>query len=172
MHNLFHWGDQLNWTPVVWLGIASVALFLVRVLTVWLLIRIYTRKFLVKLRSETASDAENSESLAVLLSIFATRKSVFPAFTSQLYFLSAGAFIVITVWGLISTAWWMLPLGFFTWYFIHLPFRDIMLASRDMAHIFATFQRTASVVEASETLLKGGLTLEQQKAIKRHLGID
>jgi hypothetical protein len=97
---------------------------------------------------------------------------VFPAFTSQLYFLSAGAFIVITVWGLISTAWWMLPLGFFTWYFIHLPFRDIMLASRDMAHIFATFQRTASVVEASETLLKGGLTLEQQKAIKRHLGID
>ena len=105
MHNMFHWGDQLNWTPIVWPGIASVVLFLARLLTVWLLIRIDTRKLLAKLQSETASDAENSESLAELLSIFAKRKSVFPAFVSRLYFLSAGAFIVITVWGLISTAW-------------------------------------------------------------------
>jgi hypothetical protein len=172
MHNLFHWGDQLNWTPVVWLGIASIALFLVRLLTVWVLTRIYTRKLLAKLRSETASDAEASESLAELYSILSTRKSVFPVFLSQLYFLSAGAFIVITVWGLISTAWWMLPLGFLTWYFIHLPFRDIMLASRDMTQIFATFQRTASVVEDSEALVKGGMTLEQEKAIKKRLGID
>ena len=60
----------------------------------------------------------------------------------------------------------MLPLGFLTWFFIHLPFRDIMLARRDMTQVFATFQRTALVAEDSEARLKGGLTLEQEKAIK------
>ena len=172
MHGLFHWGDQFNYTPLVCLGIASAALFLVRLLTVWFLTRIYTRELLAKLRSESASDAEASESLAELYSILSSRKSVFQVFISQLYFLSAGAFILITTWGLISTAWWMFPLGLLTWFFIHLPFRDIMLASRDITQIFATLQRTASVVEDSEALLKGGLTSEQEKVIKKRLGID
>jgi len=47
-----------------------------------------------------------------------------------------------------------------------------MLASRDITQIFATLQRTASVVEDSEALLKGGLTSEQEKVIKKRLGID
>ncbi|MGO8836439.1 MAG: hypothetical protein ACLQAH_05770 [Limisphaerales bacterium] len=171
MHYLLHWGDQLNWMPVIFLGIASVALFLVRLITVWLLTRIYTLELLTKLQSQSESDTEVSECLGKLFSIFCGRNSVLPLFVSRLYVLAAGAFIGITVWGLISTAWWMFLLALLTWYIIHLPFRDIMLSSRVVGEIWRYYVIILSTSADVEALKKGGLTPEQEKEIKIHLGI-
>jgi hypothetical protein len=171
MHNLLYWGDQLNWTPVVCLGIASAALFLVRLLTIWFLTKIYSRELLAKLLSQSASDAEVSEYLGKLFSIFCGRNSVFPLFVSRLYTLAAAAFIGVTIWGLISTAWWMFLLALLTWYFIHLPFRNIMLSSRVVGEIWRYYVIILSTSADVEALKKGGLTPEQEKEIKSHLGI-
>ena len=131
MHNLLYWGDELNWMPIVGLGMASVIVFLTRMLTV---------------------------------SIFLRRLAV-PALVSSLYFLSGVAMIIAILWGLVRTAWWMLPLGFVSWFIIHRPFRDAMEA-------WATLQRTSMAVEDSEALLRGGLTAEEEKTIKNRLGLD
>ncbi len=171
MHNLLHWGDQLNLTPVVCLGIVSVALFLVRLLTVWFLERIYSRDLLTKLQSQSESDTEVSECLSKLFPIFCGRNSVFPLFVSRLYTLAAAAFIGVTIWGLISTAWWMFLLALLTWYFIHLPFRDIMLSSRVVGEIWRYYVIILSTSADVEALKKGGLTSEQENEIKSHLGI-
>jgi hypothetical protein len=171
MHNLLHWGDQLNWTPVVCLGIASAALFLVRLLTIWFLTKIYSRELLAKLLSQSASDAEVSEYLGKLFYIFCGRNSVFPFFVSRLYTLAAAAFIGVTIWGLISTAWWMFLLALLTWYFIHLPFRNIMLSSRVVGEIWRYYVIILSNSANVEALKKGGLTPEQENEIKSQLGI-
>jgi len=171
MHNLLYWGDQLNLTPVLYLGIASVPLFLVRLLTVWFLTRIYTRALLTKLLSESTSDTEISETIVELISRFCGRNSVTPIFVSRLYYLAAVAFIGVTIWGLVSTAWWMFPLGILTWYFIHLPFRNIMLSARVVTEIWRYWVAILSTTVDVEALKKDGLTPEQEKEIKSHLGI-
>jgi hypothetical protein len=162
--------------PVAYLGIAAVALFLMRLLTVWFLTRIYTRDLLLKLRSESASVAESDEIVAKLHSIISTRiftgKPMFPTFVSKLYKLAAGAFIIVTLWGLISTAWWIFLLALLTWYFIHLPYHDISLSCRDICQIWVSILTVATTSEDVEALKKGGLTFEQEKEIKKRLGID
>jgi len=172
MHSLLHWGDQIDWTPVLYLGIASVPLFLVRLLTVWFLTRIYTRALLTKLRSQSASDAEISESFVELIYKFCGRNSVTPIFVSRLYYLTAGAFIGVTIWGVVSTAWWMFPLGILTWYFVHLPFRNIMLSARVVTEIWRYWVAVLSTTVDVEAIRKDGLTPEQEKEIKSHLGIS
>lgn len=92
MSYVFHWGDQLNWMPLVFLVIISIMVLLMRLILVW----------------------------------FYTRKSVVPNVVSNVYFLSGCGLIIVTIWGLINTAWWMLPLGILSWYLAHRPFREEM----------------------------------------------
>ena len=92
MSYVFHWGDQLNWMPLVFLLIVSIMVLLMRMLTVW----------------------------------FYTRKPMVPTIISNFYFLSGCGLIIVTIWGLINTAWWMLPLGILSWYLAHSPFRKEM----------------------------------------------
>lgn len=93
------------------------------------------------------------------------RKLSVPGNVSGIYFLSGIALIASTLWGLISTAWWMLPLGFLAWYLVHIPFRDAM-------EIWASVQKGLMMSEDAEALLKGGLTAEQEKKIKKRLGVS
>lgn len=164
--------------PVVFLGIASVALFLVRLLTVWFVTQIYTRELLSKMRldSESVSEAESNEVLSKLNSIITARisdgKPMFPTFVSKLYKLTAAAFIIVTIWRLFSTAWWMFLLALLTWYFVHLPFRDVSLSCREISQIWLSILTVGSVSADFEALKKGGLTFEQEKEIKSRLGID
>src|SRR2546421_10508997 len=79
------------------------------------------------------------------------RRLVVPATVSSLYFLFGVALILITVWGSITTAWWMLPLGILCWYIVHQPFRDTMEA-------WAAFQNSTMALEDAETLLNRELT--------------
>lgn len=92
MSHVFHWGDQLNWIPLVFLLSVSIMVLLMRMLTVW----------------------------------FYTRQSMVPTIVSNFYFLSGCGLIIVTIWGLINTAWWMLPLGILSWYLAHRPFREEM----------------------------------------------
>jgi hypothetical protein len=177
MHSFLHWGEQLNWIPVAFLGIASVTLFMVRLLTVWCVTQIYSRELLSKMRqeNESFSDAENGELLAKLTSIIFTRisdgKTMFPAFVSKLYKLAAAAFVVAAIWGLLSTAWWIFLLALLTWYFVHLPFRDTSLSMRDISQIWLSILTVASTSADVESIKKGGLTFEQEKEMKNRLGI-
>ncbi len=128
MRNLLHWGDQLNWIPLLWLAIASVLVLLMRMLTVGLFVR----------------------------------RLVVPATVSSLYFLFGVALILVTLWGLISTAWWMLPLGFVSWFLVHRPFRNTMES-------WAAFQNTAMALEDAEALLNRELTPAQEKALRKRM---
>lgn len=96
--------------------------------------------------------------------IFVRKLSV-PPNVSGVYFLSGIALIISTLWGLISTAWWVLPLGFLAWYLVHIPFRDAM-------EIWASVQKGLMMSEDAEALLKGGLTADQEKKIKKRLGVS
>jgi ABC-type bacteriocin/lantibiotic exporter with double-glycine peptidase domain len=131
MHYFLYWGDHLNWLPIVWLGVASLAVFLTRMLTVWLFLR----------------------------------QLVVPALVSSLYFLTGIALILTALWGLIATAWWMLPLGCLCWFVVHRPGRDAMEA-------WASFQRSLETIQDADALLKSDLTPQQQKAIKKRLGLS
>ncbi len=96
--------------------------------------------------------------------IFVKRLSV-PPNVSGLYFLSGIALIVSTLWGLISTAWWTLPLGAFVWYLVHIPFRDAM-------EIWASVQQGLMVLEDADAFLKGDLTPGQENKVKKRLNIQ
>lgn len=96
---------------------------------------------------------------------------MFPAFVSKLYKLSAAAFIIVTAWGLVSTAWWIFLLSLLTWYFIHLPFRDIMRSCSDIGKIWVSILTIASVSENVDALKKSGISSDQEKEIKNRLGI-
>jgi hypothetical protein len=131
MNNLLHWGNELNWVPIVFLAGITVLLFLSRVLTVWIFLK----------------------------------RLVVPATISSLYFLSGLALILITLWGIISTAWWMLLLGIICWYIVHIPFRKEMES-------WAQFQNTVMAIEDAETLLNKKLTPEQEETLKKRLGLN
>ena len=72
--------------------------------------------------------------------------------------------ILAALWGLISTAWWMLPLGCLCWFVVHRPGREAMES-------WASFQRSLETIQDADALLKGDLTPEQTKAIKKRLGL-
>jgi len=155
VHNLIHWGEQFNWRPIVCLGIAAVAVFGMRLLTVWF----FTRRLITTVKS--TSDTEMEKMLAECLS---TERPVVPLFVSYLYFFFGVVFLAVIVWGLISTAWWMLVLGYLLWAIVHIPFRDTM-------NSLAMVQRVSTAANDSDALLKGGLTADQEKEIKKRLGI-
>jgi hypothetical protein len=142
MHNLLHWGGKLNWTPIVCLGAAAALVFVARILTVWFYLR----------RLNKAGE------------LFPSQRPVVPVAVSNLYFLSGAAFIGVTVWGLVSTAWWMVLLGILTWFIIHWPFHEAMLS-------WSQFQNASLAMRDVDALSKGGLAPEQEEAIKRRLGL-
>jgi hypothetical protein len=109
-------------------------------LTAWF----YTRALLAR-----AGDESGDEAVRKLTESFSTQQPVVPAIVSSLYFLSGITLILVTVWGLVSTAWWMLPLGVLSWYLVHMPYREVMES-------WASFQRALMVVEDTDALLKGG----------------
>ncbi|NOS69868.1 MAG: hypothetical protein HOP33_08050 [Verrucomicrobia bacterium] len=158
MQRLLHWGDHLNWTPIVWLGPAAALLFAVRILTVWF----YARRL-----RQTVGDNpdENDEArLAKAQSLFASQMPVVPLVVSNLYFLLGLAFIGVTIWGLVSTAWWVILLGVLIWYGVHWPFRELMQS-------WAQFQNTWLIKQDADALLKGGLSPDDEKALKKRLGL-
>jgi hypothetical protein len=65
----------------------------------------------------------------------------------------------------------MFLLALLTWYFIHLPFRNIMLSSRVVGEIWRYYVIILSNSANVEALKKGGLTPEQENEIKSQLGI-
>jgi hypothetical protein len=95
--------------PIVYVGVAAVLVFLTRMLTAWF----YTRALLAGAGDESGDEAVRklTESSAIV---------------SSLYFLSGITLILVTVWGLVSTAWWMLPFGVLSWYLVHMPYREVM----------------------------------------------
>jgi hypothetical protein len=55
--------------------------------------------------------------------------------------------------------------AFLVWVIIHLPFRDVMLS-------WSQTQNVSMIMQDTDALLKGDLSPEQAKAIKKRLGID
>ena len=160
MQKLLHWGDKLNWTPIVVLGIAAIVLFLARMLTAWFYMRT-----LQAIHRGASNEDSIEESVARIGKFFDTRKPAVPPIVSSLYFLSGVTLIVAALWGLFGTAWWMLPLGLVCWNIVHIPYRDLMES-------WASFQNTSWVSEDTDALLKGGLTADQEAVIKKRLGLD
>src|ERR1700690_2729924 len=158
MHGLLYWGAHLNWTPIAWLGVATVPLFAARLLTVWIYIR--------RLRKAVgdAPDEHDEATLAKAKALFSSQKPVVRVSVSSFYFLVGLAFIGTALWGLVSAAWWMILLGALVWLIVHWPFREVMLS-------WAQFQNTRLVMQDADALLKGDLSPEQAKAIKKRLGI-
>jgi len=136
MHKLLHWGDQLNWIPVVCLVVASLFVFLTRMLTVWFFAR----------RLSAVRGASEAEMARILAELLATRRPVVPSVVSSLYFLSGVVLIVVTLWGLVSTAWWMLPLGCLSWIIVHRPFMNEM-------QVWSQMQSTKMTLEDTDALL-------------------
>ncbi|HWB54623.1 MAG TPA: hypothetical protein VG722_10535 [Tepidisphaeraceae bacterium] len=127
---MLHWSDQLNWLPLLAMGIAAALVFLARLITAW----------------------------------FFLRRFVVPPIISSMYFLCGVSLIVVTIWGLVSTAWWALPLGALAWYLVHAPFRNVMEA-------WASSQKGLWAIEDADKLLKGGLSPEEEQEMKRRLGL-
>src|SRR5437867_146178 len=101
MHSLLHWGEHLNWIPIAWLGLAAVLLFAARILTVWFYLR--------RIRDTVGDRPDENDEAAVAKAqaLFSSQTPVVPLAVSNLYFLSGLAFIGLALWGLASTAWWM-----------------------------------------------------------------
>jgi hypothetical protein len=125
-------------------------------LTVWF----YTRT----LRTLTA-DESSEEGVRRLTEFYSARKPAVPPIVSSLYFLCGIALILVTIWGLVTIAWWVLPLGVLCWYLVHIPGHEVMES-------WASFQRTSTVLEDTDRLVKGGLTTGEETAIKKRLGLD
>jgi hypothetical protein len=110
-------------------------------------------------------DVNGDEILRKAKELISSQRPVVPLEVSNLYFLSGVAFIVVAVWGLVSTAWWVALLGTLIWFIIHWPFREEML-------YWSRLQNTWLIKRDTDALLKGGLTPEQEKTIKKRLGRD
>ncbi len=123
-------------------------------LTIWL----YVRR-IVHPMSEIES---NDEAVKVIKERYAAPGAIVPASVSSLYFLTGVALIIVTLWGTITVAWWVLHLGCIAWFVIHAPFRDVMES-------WSSFQRTMWVSQDAETLVKGGLTPEQERKLRKRI---
>lgn len=156
MHLLLHWGSGLNWTPIIYLTIFSVLVLFTRMLTVWFYLR--------TLRMIHKSSKNTEVSIEAVENFFSSKKTAVPATVSSLYFLTGLSLIGSTLWGFFCTAWWMLPLGFIFWALAHHPFK------REMES-WASFQTATEIAEDTDTLLKGGLTAEQEASLKKSLGL-
>ena len=153
MRYLLHWGNELNWLPIIVLGIAAVAVFAMRMLTVW---------FYVRNAAPISQIESDDEALKEIKERFTGPRQIVPASVSGLYFLTGVALILATLWGTISTAWWVLPLGCISWFIIHAPFRDVMES-------WSSFQRAMNISEDADTLMRGGLTPEQERALRKRM---
>jgi hypothetical protein len=97
--------------------------------------------------------------------LFSPERRVVPASVSGFYFLSGVAFIGIGFWGTFCSAWWVIVAAVLVWFIIHLPFRDVMLSWSQTQNVWMIKQDT-------DALLKGDLSPEQARAIKKRLGLD
>jgi hypothetical protein len=156
MHNLLHWGDQVNWTPIVCLGVAGLLLLLTRLLVVWF----YTRRVLTKL-----GDNADVEAQMEFVKSFSMQKPAVPHLATNRYYLSDVVFIIVALWGAISTAWWMIPSGFIVWIIVHRPFLEVMQS-------WSQFHNVTMFKDDADALRKGGLTPEQEKAIQKRMGLE
>jgi hypothetical protein len=159
MHILSHWGDEMNWKPIVWFGIAAAIVFLARMITVWFYIR--------RLRETVGDDfdEDDDEALSKAKELFSSQRPLVPVAVSSLYFLSGVAFIGTGLWGTLSTAWWVVILAILVWVIIHWPFREVMLS-------WSRTQNVWMIKQDTDALLKGDLSPEQARAIKKRLGLD
>jgi hypothetical protein len=155
MHSLLHWGDQIDWMPVAWLGVAGVLLLLGRMLVVWF----YWRRVLTKM-----SDDSDMEAQIQFAESFSMEKPSVPHAATSFYYLSGVAFIIVTLWGIICTAWWMILVGFVAWVIIHRPFHAVMQS-------WSQFHNMTMVKDDTKALLSGKLSPEQERVIKKRLGI-
>jgi hypothetical protein len=154
--SLFYWGEHLNWKPIVWLALATVPLLTLRLLTVLFYLRRLRKAF------GGIPSKHDEAALAKAQVLFSSQEPVVPVTVSSLYFLVGLLFIGITLWGLISTAWWMVFLGVFIWYIVHLPFREVMLS-------WAQFQNVWTIKRDADALLKGDISPEQAEILKKRL---
>ena len=130
-------------------------MLLTRLLMVWF----YTRRVLAKIGDN--ADAEAME----FVESFSMQKPAVPHFATSIYYLSGVAFIIVALWGVISTAWWIIPLGFVVWVIVHRPFFEVMQS-------WAQFQNMTMFKDDADALRRGGLTPEQEKAIKKRMGLE
>ena len=136
------------------LGAVGLLLLLTRLLMVWF----YSRRVLTKI-----GDSLDEEAIEFVESFSMERPAV-PHFATSLYYLSGVAFIIVTLWGVVSTAWWMVLVGFVAWVIIHRPFHAVMQS-------WEGFQNMTMARDDTKALLSGKLTPEQERAIKKRLGI-
>jgi hypothetical protein len=156
MHFLLHWGSSLNLTPVVYLVVATFLVFFTRTLTVWFYLR--------TLRLINKGTDNEEDSIDRLREFLSSKKTAVPVIVSSLYFLTGILLIGSTLWGMFSTAWWMLPLGVIFWWLVHHPFKKEMES-------WASFQTATEKAHDSDTLLKGELTPDQEASLKKRLGL-
>src|SRR5262249_40651007 len=154
MRWLLHWGDEIYWLPLISLLVAAIAVFGTRMLTIWL----YLRRVVLPM-SEIES---NDEAVRVIKERYSAPGAIVPASVSSLYFLTGIALIIVTLWGTITVAWWVLPLGCVAWFVIHAPFRNVMES-------WSSFQRTMWVSEDAAAIIKGGLTPEQERKLRKRI---
>jgi len=119
---LLHWGDHLNWRPLAWLGAVALAMFVVRMLTVWF----YLRWLVTTVGPDPNCPKAGAVSKAQAQ--LYSKSPVVPRWVSALYFLFGFALIGITLWGVVSTAWWVILLGPLVWIVVHLPLRKVTLS--------------------------------------------
>jgi hypothetical protein len=133
MNWLVHWGERVNWVPLAFLAVAVGLLFLVRSLTVWFLWR---RLRQAQAESESEAELESNHEKIVLHYLDSGTHPV-PMFVSWIYLIVYVLVAVMTVWGTICTAWWILLLGPLTAILAHVPFRQTMAALTQLERIRA-----------------------------------
>ncbi len=113
--------ERLNWLPIAFLVGAAALLFLTRFLTVWFWLRRFRR-------AQGASDpeAEEREFEKVAAECLNPRTHPVPIFVSLLYGFAYILLAAMTIWGMVSTAWWVLLLALLFAILVHLPFRESM----------------------------------------------
>jgi hypothetical protein len=132
MSLLLHWGDRLNWHPVTLLGAAAGLLLTVRLLTAWFWLRRLRR-------AQIAPDpeTEQAEFEKITQECLDPKTHPIPTFVSHLYLLAYIVFAAVTVWAVVATAWWAMPLSILTAIFVHLPFRGTMAGLSQLERLSA-----------------------------------
>jgi hypothetical protein len=143
MQQLLHWGEHFHWIPIAWLFAAAVGMLAVRLLAAKLFARSLVRWAKARIRGDSK----------------AKMPAELPQPLTSLYFLFVIAFLGITIWGLASTAWWMIVLGFLAWIVVHLPYTPYReVTEPEISYLRLPFsQRERREIKS---LLRGGARTE------------
>jgi hypothetical protein len=109
-----------------------VLLFLTRFLTVW-----FWWRRLRRAQGGPDPEMEEREFEKITAECLDPRTHPVPVYVSFLYSLAYVLLAAMTVWGTVSTAWWVLLLGALTSILVHVPFRESMAGLKQLQRLGA-----------------------------------